>query len=428
MGDYERTAALEWDLIAQHHAATKLNKEPSQDGAILMQDSLVDSLPRRTGPLSNASAALHADDRQFHTQQHGNGPPLPLPIEQQQLISQGQKPRRPAPKLIDHPVTEGEAAWRGDEEPVKIIRIPDELALQHRSDLQNICDGTGAFIFAKNWQAVNGKIPFEIWGSEVAVSATEDAIAKWIEGLLPVTSNQSLGRKTTRSTKWAKEYSLTPELRRRAENAWDRALKRQLLRQQPDHRMTFKAIGSFLWPVIEYRPDEILGAAYEALDPIRMDTNCHIVFKKEKACFEVMGGAENVRQALMRLRKTCFQVTARQVVPVRTYLLEWKKTADIPTHVKLQQYHQPKPTTAETHATIATSVRGQGSTIDSTKLELAPRLRAINTKKIRDLIMSVLRKLRYYRGSIQMRVRLGKAHHFETKTLQQDNSKTYMTF
>ncbi|KAK0512646.1 hypothetical protein JMJ35_004663 [Cladonia borealis] len=41
---------------------------------------------------------------------------------------------------------------------------------------------------------------------------------------------------------------------------------------------TINFTGAFLWPVEEVRPEELLGNSLDALDPIRVDYKCHIVF------------------------------------------------------------------------------------------------------------------------------------------------------
>lgn len=70
----------------------------------------------------------------------------------------------------------------------------------------------------------------------------------------------------------------------------------------------------------DYPPQEILGTHYEALDPIRMDCSCYVVWKNN--AFQVMGKSlDRVKAALLRLRQTIFQITAKQLPLVRMYVV-----------------------------------------------------------------------------------------------------------
>ena len=54
----------------------------------------------------------------------------------------------------------------------------------------------------------------------------------------------------------------------------------------PEVGRTYGFTGAFLWPVEEIRPEEVrpeelLGDSLEALDPIRFEYRCHIVFDNQ---------------------------------------------------------------------------------------------------------------------------------------------------
>ena len=167
------------------------------------------------------------------------------------------------------------------------------------------------------------------------------------------------------------------------------------------------AIGSFHWPIGEYRPEEVLGNSYEALDPIRMDLKCYLVFVKDKSMFQVMGQAKKVQQGLLRLRKTCFQIAARQISPVRLYLLHWSEATDLPSHVSLQPYRYPSLISEEPVVDIkqGNAPRGEGTADDMySRLETQTMESEETAGKS---LLQTLKKLHYYRGNIQMRIRLG---------------------
>ena len=52
----------------------------------------------------------------------------------------------------------------------------------------------------------------------------------------------------------------------------------QDFQQVPDVGRTYGFTGALLWPVEEVRPEGLLGDSLEALDPIRFEYRCHIVF------------------------------------------------------------------------------------------------------------------------------------------------------
>lgn len=329
------------------------------------------------------------------------------------IVTTMTKQRRAQPTLIREPLSEAEAAWRRGDPSLKHISIPDQLALQERNALNNIARNAGAYIFAPSSRAVNGIIIFQVWGSEAAAATVEEFINSCTE-----TSEERPAPVVTtdKSKKWVRVRPLTPALRARAEKKFERETKMETYRQHPEPGLKFSAIGSFLWPVQEYRPAEVLGKAYEALDPIRVDTRCYIVFRAERVCFEIMSrskdlerGCQNVQDALLRLRATCFQIAARQIVPIKAFLLQWKEAdlGHVPSHVKLEVYHHPQPITSTSPGRIGKSLRSQGSNTDSGALQLAEHLPFINAKKLRESIMTLLGKLRYFRGSVLMRIRLG---------------------
>ncbi|TKA64152.1 hypothetical protein B0A55_09296 [Friedmanniomyces simplex] len=233
------------------------------------------------------------------------------------------------------------------------------------------------------------------------------AIARWIE------DSGYGGKKSARSANFAKIVSLTPKLRERAERSWEREVRRQRFRRDPPMGTAFRAIGSFHWPVKEYRPEEILGNSYEALDPIRMECSCYVVFVKAFNLFRVMGKPTEVKAGLQRVRQTCFQIAARQFNPVRLYLLHWPDAEQIPLFVYLDEYEPPanlplEVVDSEGEANVRKAPRGdEYGQHDKTQIEAQEQTRA-SAERLRTTILRTLARLHYYRGHVQMRIRLGK--------------------
>ena len=163
--------------------------------------------------------------------------------------------------------------------------------------------------------------------------------------------------------------------------------------------MPFDAIGSFHWPVEEFRPEETFGMSLEALDPIRMDGSCYITFNRDRSTFQVYGKVSDVQSALSRLRKTAFHLCARQISPVRKYFCH--SPGDVYTHVYLEDYHLANSETPKK------SPRGQGEVTDEKKLGLARDFAQLNVSIIRENIANALCHLHYLRAHLQLRLRLG---------------------
>lgn len=285
------------------------------------------------------------------------------------------------------------------------MNLPTDLVLQDQTH-QSIARQHATFVFAESDRNNTPNTAFGIWGNMPDVKAAKQALLAWAKDYYQYISGNSRLR-----AKFPKISSPTPDQRKALENKWKKELQLQNYRRYPDPNVTFGAIGSFHWPIEECRPEEVLGSSHEALDPLRMDGRCHIIFVKEKNVFQVMGSIENVKQGLLRLRRTCFQIAARQIAPVRRYLLHWPHAlalpARLPSHVSLEPYQRPPVDDIDERFPRASQrPRAQGSSESEDASRLA-RQTAINEERVHTSLLDTLKQLHYYRGNIQMRIRLG---------------------
>lgn len=215
------------------------------------------------------------------------------------------------PKLIDDDdENTAQAKWRAREPAKQFVRVPAELLLADPHTIQRLAKDNLAFVATDSTISMSaGTQTYGIWGGGSDAEKTRKAITIWIEEMTGP-------KKSARTAKFAKLQSLTPTLRRREENMWEKNVRRERYRQHPPLDKAFGAIGTFHWPVKEYTPHEILGTNYEALDAIRMDCSSYIVWKKDS--FQIMAmKSDNVKTALMRLKTTVFQIAAKQLAPMR---------------------------------------------------------------------------------------------------------------
>jgi hypothetical protein len=212
---------------------------------------------------------------------------------------------------------------------------------------------------------------------------------------------------------FSKQISLLPQQRRNEEKRWHREVMRQRFRREPPLGTQFGAIGLFHWPMKEFQPHELLGTSYEAFDPIRMECSCYVVFDQSLPGFQVMGEATTVKDALLRIRKACFQISARQVAPARKYFLHLSETeGDIPTHVTLEQYERIKRISARD--TTGPQDHPGCSPKGQVEIDLEPEEGHQNHERSKrdakiagKMIVCMIAKLHYYRGHLKFRIRLG---------------------
>jgi hypothetical protein len=301
-------------------------------------------------------------------------------------------------------VTAAEIAWRNRERPAASIAVPEEVVWRDQEH-EAIAIKYGTFVFSDDHNK-GGMIQLNIWGEPNAVDATLKAIRGWMTREAP--SKRNLG-----TMPFSSQKSLLPQQRKSEEKKWHREVMRQRFRRAPPFGSQFGAIGYFHWPVKEFQPHELLGNSYEALDPIRMEYCCYVVFDQTVPGFQVMGEATAVKDALLRIRKACFQITARQVAPVRRYFIHLSETeSDIPTHVTLEQYERVKhiavrnTTVPQVHP--GCSPKGQAEIDLEPEEEQQNREMSTRDAKIAGkTIMRMIAKLHYYRGHIKLRIRLG---------------------
>lgn len=311
--------------------------------------------------------------------------------------------RRPLPKFdLKHEDNAGEVAWRQRERPKAGVRIPEDLVIA-LTEYYDIAQRYHVFLLREQVKGESGSISFAIWGGEDAVAACKSAIERWVQ-------QHARSKAASGASSHPKVVSLTPKQREMEARYWDNELKQQRYRQNPPIDKEFEVMGAFLWPVDEYRPDEILGSSYEALDTIRTESSCYITFNKERRIFQVYGDEENVKNALARIRKTCFQVTAHQLPTVHSYLLRWPQDiAFLPQGVMLESYYRPITVPPPTTGTSEPSYmpRSSGASPGQGMSSMVLEATAGNVESARTQVMGVLRRLHFYRGNIQLRVRLG---------------------
>jgi hypothetical protein len=406
--DYEKTNALEWDL--NYKAPTKTSKHVTTTSTSQKPPTGSHAQPAQSAPVKK----WPAQQPRTTTRERRPRPLNDSPWMVAEGVVTREQERDDVPLLIEFADNAAEAAWRNRERPVETIIVPEELAWSDQQHEQ-IAQKHGTFVTAEGGGTGHGGIRFGIWGEASAVKQTRQAIHDWIKRETP--SKHTLGTNT-----FSKQRSLLPQQRQSVEKKWIQEVRRQRFRQSPPLGTPFGAIGTFHWPVKDYQPNEVLGNSYEALDIIRMGCSCYIIFSPEKSGFQVLGHTADVKTALVRLRKAYFQVAARQIASVRTYILDFGNAEDeIRSHVALEPYERIKRTdplaaTAQDHP--GKSPKIQGEVVSRATEQQMSETSTRDVKVVGKTIMRMISKLHYYRGHLRLRIRLGTflATHYRIST------------
>ncbi|KAL9089623.1 MAG: hypothetical protein Q9165_005655 [Trypethelium subeluteriae] len=322
--------------------------------------------------------------------------------------------RRPPRALFTERDNAARRAWRQKaQETGKLVinRIFIEMENQNPRQalrtasfpkLEQLAGETGTHIQVKQYEKSGNNVTLLFWGQKQQVDAAKAIASRWIS---------ELGGESAKSRAWAKLWSLTPELQQRLEKKLVDDEQRQAFRQHPETGITFPAIGNFLWPTEEYHPMQVLGKSYEALDEIRMDCRCYIVWDDD--AFKIMGHDKDmVRTAAVRVRGALFQVVARQLDMRNIYILQlpikngallnirpWKSSSD-------DQVRRDKdPDMAQT--LVRADTDRSGSLPEGDLLLDSARRSRLNAIRMRDMTIELLERLRYYKGNVKMEFRLG---------------------
>ena len=436
MDDYEHTNAQEWDLNkgcgrprpksegsweVVRGSKKKQQQQTPQHPPFTTPPSVENVAPRnqQTGPphptqtqtppkLGNQrqqqrplrESVASPPPKHFNRQVQGHrSGTQPSGSERQSQVVRQQQSRRPPQRLTEGRGNIGERLWRKHEEPHARVRIPIELATHMDKGHHRIAQHHGTFVYHEEEPGGNASRTFGIWGDPQAVAATVEDITSWIEG-------RDSSQKSKRAGCFAKIASLTPKQRNHAEKEWEREVRKHRFRQSPSLGQGFEAILSFHWPVKDYRPEEILGLSYEALDPIRMEFKCYVLFDKDQGQFQVMGRSAAVLGALTRLRGTCFQIAASQIASVQRYLLHPAVASSPPRRVLLTEYELPRILQGKDERKVKVGQSPRADDVSSDNSDGGQHT-TTSEEATRSSILKMLPKLHYFHGSLHKRIRLG---------------------
>ena len=267
-----------------------------------------------------------------------------------------------------------------------------------------------------------------IWGSPGRVQKT---IAELREYVLQAGREAELmkAKKPMAKEKFAKEPStIGREYKKRQSQMLKQALVQDFQRV-PHIERTYGFTGAFLWPVEEVRPEELLGNSLEALDPIRVDYKCHIVFDDKDSAFKVFtDDPESVGKTMLRITGVMKEYTAKFTATnsrrIVDYIVEPPSAFGMRKDIRILPGPTTDPRTSAGKIPLLTGDILEPVAQDSW-LEKSKLMKMQNVQRIEQDLRKAIQLLPYYRGNLRMRIQYGT---FELTTLRWPENTSSMPF
>ena len=267
-----------------------------------------------------------------------------------------------------------------------------------------------------------------IWGSPGRVQKTLAELREYMFQAGPEAEFMK-PKKSMAKEKFSKEPStLGREFKHRQSQMLKQALIQDFQRV-PDIERTYSFTGAFLWPVEEVRPEELLGNSLEALDPIRIDYKCHIVFDDQVSSFKVFtDDPESVKKTLLRItgimKDYTAKFTARNTRRIVDYIIEPPSAFAMRKDIRIL----PGPTT-DPRISAGKIPLLTGDVLDTvacnTWLEESKFMKVQNIQRIEQDLGKAIQLLPHYRGNVRIRIQYGT---FELTTLRWPEDASSMPF
>ena len=233
-----------------------------------------------------------------------------------------------------------------------------------------------------------------IWGNNVQVQNTIEELKQWLGRFRETEIRRPLAKE-----KFAREHSTISAQYRRMQNQMAKEAAIQKFQQVPEEARVFGCTGSFLWPVEEVRPEELLGSSLEALDPIRFEYQSHIIFDNKLSVFRILSdNSESVKQTLSRIEGIMKEFIAKSGRRTIEYIIEPPSSSAIRREICIIPGPNKIPT-----LTGKVLDRMSGDAWLQQHADMAIR----NTHRIEQALRKTIANLPYYRGQLQMRIEFG---------------------
>ncbi|KAI5810115.1 hypothetical protein DFH27DRAFT_538158 [Peziza echinospora] len=194
--------------------------------------------------------------------------------------------------------------------------------------------------------------------------------------------------------------------------------KQAYFKTLPEDTSTFPVVGVFSWPVNDINPQTALGKGLEALDPIRMDHECHIDFNRADEAIYVYGMKPvDVQTALDRIFGALCEIATmnRCLGPTTTrfHITVPPSSEVVKSHVKLDQDHNlvgRQITVKLNNIGVQCTLNGLKPTANSLREWEEDRIRIIKANAVffRKIVQRGLEDTLFLRTQVHMKVNFGK--------------------
>ena len=242
-----------------------------------------------------------------------------------------------------------------------------------------------------------------IWGKHMQVQKTMEELRRWLDDRL----YGNLARKSMGKDNFARETSILGDPYHRLMKKMQKEAKILEFQQAPAENRIFPHQGTFLWPVDEVRPEDILGPSLEALDPLRFQYYCHILFDYKLSSFRIFSDREDaIKKTMDRLVGTMKEYVAKSVRLDSIILIEPTALSAIRKDVKVLPASLNDPKVVGSMIPVFT-----GNLLDPEArrewLSKSDELKMKNAGHLDRLLRNCIDILPHYRGLVRMRVHFG---------------------
>ena len=232
-----------------------------------------------------------------------------------------------------------------------------------------------------------------LWGNEEQTSETIKELNQW------VLQSNVVSRTVRHGVAFAKTGLVSEDKAEKLDKEMRRLAMKIKYQKAPDPNLSFPYTGYFSWPVDEIRPDDLLGPSYEAFDPIRMAYHSYILFNNQLSAFQILSLEKDaVEHAMERIKGTMKEFVARNSREITMHMIERPQARLMRENVRMKEGHDMVPVLTGKH--LAPSKLAEWD-------RERKRVEDHQFAQWRQTLDRALKRLRYYRGHVRMRVLLG---------------------
>ena len=242
-----------------------------------------------------------------------------------------------------------------------------------------------------------------LWGDLRQIQDTKAELQRWLN----IRLGTNVPRSSMAKNNFARELSSIGDQYHRLMKKMQKEAKILDFQQAPAAGRVFPYTGTFLWPVDEVRPEDILGPSLEAFDPIRFQYQCHIIFDNKFEAFRIFSEREeNIKKTMNRMVGTMREYVAKNVRPGMIILIEPPTPSAVRKSVKVLPLSSNGSKTGQLMVPSLT-----GNTLDPQArhewLDKSKQLVIRNDGRIELSLRKCITNLPHYRGLVRIRVQFG---------------------